>query len=49
MFSRLRDESVTEREIKPRSPGSADTAQLCNHRTTYHSITNTERLLAVPA
>lgn len=44
----LPDESVTEQEIKPRSPGSTDTAQLCNHYTTYHSITSIARLVAVP-
>lgn len=49
MFSRLRDESVTEQEIKPSSRGSTDTAQLCKHCSTYHSITNAERLVAVPA
>jgi len=45
----LRDESVTEQEIKPRSPGSTDIAQLCNHYTTYHSIANIARLVAEPA
>lgn len=44
----LRDESVTEQEIKPRSPGSTDTTQLCNHHTAYHSIANIARLVAVP-
>lgn len=44
----LCDESVTEQEIKSRSPGSTDTAQLCNHYTTYHSIANVARLVAVP-
>lgn len=31
---------MAEQEIKHRSPGSTDTTQLCNHCTTYHSITN---------
>lgn len=48
MCPRLRDESVTEQEIKARSPGSTDATQLCNHYTTYHSIANIARLVAVP-
>lgn len=46
---KLWDESVAEQEIKPRSPGSTDTAQLCNHHTTCHSTANIARLVALPS
>lgn len=42
----LRGESVTEQEIKARSPGSADTAGLCNLCAAYRPIARTARLPA---